>query len=117
MTLEVIGNEYKAILSHEDLKKIVSCLHFYGDFYEYTFVGKIDEGCAVEVTSNTDLISGQVQESEKRYNRLFEVLDFNWVINYEHDNDKLADKIERCKNALTILHNLGFNLCTGEVEE
>lgn len=56
-------------------------------------------------------------DSEKSYTKLFETLDFNWVINYEHDNDKLADKIERCKNALTTLHNLGFNLCTGEVKE
>lgn len=56
-------------------------------------------------------------DSEKRYIKLFETLDFNWVINYAHDNDKLADKIERCKSALTTLHNLGFNLCTGEVKE
>ena len=115
MTLEVIGNEYKAVLSHEDLKKIVSCVHFYGDFNQYTFVGKIDKGRVQESTNNTELISDQVQESEKRYTRLFDALKFNWMINCEHDY-KLTDKIERCEAALTTLKNLGFNLVNGEVE-
>lgn len=106
MKLEIIGNEYKAILSHEDLKKIVSCVHFYGDFYQYTIVGEID--------NNTHLIYDQVEASEKRYTRLFDALKFNWCINCEHD-DKLTDKIERCEAALTVLKNLGFNLVTGEV--
>lgn len=56
-------------------------------------------------------------DSEKRYSKLFETLDFNWVINYTHDNDKLSDRIERCQAALTTLHNLGFNVVTGEVSE
>lgn len=111
MTLEVIGNEYKAILSHEDIKKIVSCVHFYGDFYQYTFVGKIYNGRIPESTNNTDL----TQESEQRYTRLFDALKINWCANCEHD-DKLTDKIERCEAALTTLKNLGFNLVNGEVK-
>lgn len=56
----------------------------------------------------------QSQESEKRYTRLFDALKFNWIVTCEHD-DKLTDKIERCEAVLTTLHNLGFNLVTGEV--
>lgn len=56
----------------------------------------------------------QYEESEKRYTELFDVLKFNWIVNCDND-DKLTDKIERCESALTILHNLGFNLITGEV--
>lgn len=48
------------------------------------------------------------------YDRLFSILKYQWAITCEHD-DKLTDKIERCKAALTTLYNLGFNLCTGEV--
>lgn len=63
-----------------------------------------------------DIIVGALeQDSERRYTRLFDALKFNWMVNCEHD-DKLTDKIERCEAALTILHNLGFNLVTGEVE-
>lgn len=43
MKVEIIGKNYKATLSHEDIRKIVSCVHFYGDFYEYTFVGEIED--------------------------------------------------------------------------
>lgn len=28
MKVEIIGNNYKATLSHEDIRKIVSCVHF-----------------------------------------------------------------------------------------
>lgn len=114
MKLEIIGNEYKATLSHKDLKKIVNCVHFYGDFYYYQFVGKIDKECVQESTNNMELISNHVQ-SEKRYLSLFDALKYNWMINCEH-NEKLTDKIERCEAALTTLKNLGFNLVTGEVE-
>ena len=70
-----------------------------------------------DVTKALDIaIKALEQDSEKRYNRLFDALKFNWMINCEHD-DKLTDKIERCEAALTTLHNLGFNLCTGEVEK
>lgn len=55
-------------------------------------------------------------ESEKRYDRLFDALKYNWMINCEHD-DELTDKIERCEAALTTLKNLGFNLVNGEVEK
>lgn len=50
------------------------------------------------------------------YDRLFSILKYQWAITCEHD-DKLTDKIERCEAALTTLHNLGFNLCTGEVNK
>ena len=53
--------------------------------------------------------------SERQYTRLFDALKYHWILNCEHDY-KLTDKIERCKAALTTLYNLGFNLCTGEVE-
>lgn len=48
------------------------------------------------------------------YERLFSILKYQWAIKCE-DDDKLTDKIERCEDALTTLRNLGFNLCTGEV--
>lgn len=54
--------------------------------------------------------------SNRQYERLFDSLKFNWILNCEHD-DKLTDKIERCEAALTTLRNLGFNLCTGEVNK
>lgn len=62
--------------------------------------------------SAIDLLSN----SERHYTRLFDSLKCNWALNCEHD-DKLTDKIERCEAALTTLHNLGFNLVTGEVEK
>lgn len=43
MTVEVIGKDYKATLSHEDIRKIVNCVHMYGDFYYYTFIGEIED--------------------------------------------------------------------------
>lgn len=61
------------------------------------------------------IVGALEQDSEKRYVRLFDALKFNWCVNCEHD-DKLTDKIERCEAALTTLHNFGFNLVTGEVE-
>jgi hypothetical protein len=61
------------------------------------------------------IVGALEQDSEKRYTRLFDALKFNWCINCEHD-DKLTDKIERCEATLTTLHNLGFNLVNGEVE-
>lgn len=54
--------------------------------------------------------------SERHYERLFDALKCHWVFNCEHD-DKLTDKIERCQAALTTLYNLGFNLCTGDVNK
>ena len=64
----------------------------------------------------SSIVGALEQDSEKRYVRLFDALKFNWMINCEHDY-KLTDKIERCEAALTVLKNLGFNLCTGEVEK
>lgn len=54
--------------------------------------------------------------SERQYTRLFDALKCHWILNCDHD-DELTDKIERCEAALTTLKNLGFNLCTGEVEK
>lgn len=56
------------------------------------------------------------ETSEGQYKRLFDMLRCNWAINCDHD-DRLTDKIERCEAALTTLHNLGFDLCTGLVIE
>lgn len=43
MRVEVIGKNYKATLSHEDIRKIVDCIRMYGDFYYYTFLGEIED--------------------------------------------------------------------------
>lgn len=61
------------------------------------------------------IVGALEQDSEKRYTRLFDALNFNWCVNCDHDY-KLTDKIERCETALTTLKNLGFNLVNGEVK-
>ena len=60
--------------------------------------------------------SQEENESDKRYNRLFDALKYNWMINCEHDV-RLTDKIDRCEAALITLKNLGFNLVNGEIEK
>ena len=99
----------------EGLYREISLLLIDSDTGEVTAIDDLDEkkkASAQIYVSAIDLLIN----SDRQYERLFDALKYDWIVNCEHD-DKLTDKIERCEAALTTLHNFGFNLVTGEVEK
>lgn len=43
MKVEIIRKNYKATLSHEDIRNIVNCVRMYGDFIIIHFLGEIED--------------------------------------------------------------------------
>lgn len=63
MRVEIIGNNYKAILSHEDLRKLYSAMLFMERFLTNThLLERLIKDAPPESTINTTLISNQAQE-------------------------------------------------------